>query len=69
MASNTNFNNNSHRECDLKRPQLTSNDLVKPDKNTKSKTRNKNNLKSGSMQENIEINEHYFDEILLKDNF
>ena len=34
-ASNTNLDNNSQRECDLKRPQLTSNDIVKIDtKNT-----------------------------------
>ena len=26
-SSNTNFNNNSHREPDVKRPQMTSNDL------------------------------------------
>ena len=36
-ASNTNFDNNSHREHDLKRPQLTSNELKttsnEPDKN------------------------------------
>ena len=41
---------------DLKRPQLTSNDK---------KTRSKNVLKAGSVQEEtIEINEHYLDKIL-----
>ena len=40
----------------LKRPQLTSNENSK-------KTRTKNNLKGGSIQENIEINEHYLDKI------
>ena len=34
-VSNSNFNINSHREHDLKRPQLISNDLVKIDTNTK----------------------------------
>ena len=41
---------------DLKRPQMTSNDK---------KTKSKNVLKGGSVQEeNIEINEHYLDKIL-----
>ena len=45
---------------DLKRPQLTSNDK---------KTRSKNVLKAGSLQEeNIEINEHYLDKILKNNN-
>ena len=60
-ASNTSFDNNSHRELDAKRPQVTSNDLKT---NTKPNEKNKNTLKAGSMQENIEINEHYLDEIL-----
>ena len=48
---------------DLKRPQLTSNDL-KITSNDK-KTRSKIVLKAGSVQEeNIEINEHYLDKIL-----
>ena len=48
---------------DLKRPQLTPNDL-KITSNDK-KTRSKNVLKAGSVQEeNIEINEHYLDKIL-----
>ena len=46
-----------------KRAQLTSNDL-KTTSNDK-KTRSKNNLKGGFVQEdNIEINEHYLDKIL-----
>ena len=48
---------------DLKRPYLTSNDL----KTTSSdkKTRSKNVLKAGSIQEeNTEFDEHYLDEIL-----
>ena len=48
----TNFDNNSHPEPDVKRPQMTSN------------KKNKNILKAGSVQENIKINEHYLDEIL-----
>ena len=52
---------------DLKRPQLTSNDL-KTTSNDK-KTKSKNVLKAGSVQEdNIEINEHYLDKILKKNN-
>ena len=53
------INNND----DLKRPQLTSNDLktTSNDKRTKSKSV----LKGGSVQEeNIEINEHYLDKII-----
>ena len=47
---------------DLKRPQMTSNDL----KSTQTKLNKKNRdiLKAGSVQENIEINEHYLDKIL-----
>ena len=45
-ASKTNFNNDSHRETDVKRPQMTSNDLAKPDTITKSKKRNKFFLKN-----------------------
>ena len=52
---------------DLKRPQLTSNDL-KTSSNDK-KTRSKNVLKAGSVQEeNIEINEDYLDKILKNNN-
>ena len=48
-----------------KRPQMISNDL-KTTSNDR-KTRSKNNLKVGSVQEdNIEINEHYLDKILKK---
>ena len=42
---------------DLKRPQKTSNDSIK-NKNTK--------LKGGSVQDDVEINEHYPDKILKK---
>ena len=47
---------------DLKRPQMTSNDLKTTSNDKKTKT--KNNLKAGSIQNNIEINEHYLDKIL-----
>ena len=49
---------------DLKRPQMTSNDL-KATSNDK-KTKAKNVLKAGSVQDNFEINEHYLDKILKK---
>ena len=48
--------------ADLKRPQMTSND-VKTTSNESIKNK-KNKLKGGSLQENIEINEHYLDKIL-----
>ena len=44
---------------------MTSKDLVKP--NIKS-NRNKNILKAGSVQENIEINDQYLDEVLHNNN-
>ena len=40
---------------DLKRPQMISNESVK---------NKKNKLKGGSLQEDVEINEHYLDKIL-----
>ena len=40
---------------DFKRPQMTSNDK---------KPKSKNVLKAGSVQDNIEINEHYLDKII-----
>ena len=47
---------------DLKRPQMTSIDF---ETNSKEPVKNKKNkLKGGSLQENIEINEHYLDKIL-----
>ena len=73
-VSNTNFDNNSHREHDLERPQLTSNDLVEPDTNTESivkrlsNKRNKSSLKDGSTHKDIEINGEYLDEILNNSN-
>ena len=45
----------------LKDLKLTSNENSK-------KTKTQNNLKCGSIQENIEINEHYLDKILQNNN-
>ena len=59
---NTIFDNNSHHEPDVKRPQMTSNNLKTTQ--TKSNKKNKNILKAASVQENIEINEHCLDKIL-----
>ena len=53
---------------DLKRPQLTSDDF-KTTSNDNKKTKTKNKLKVGSLQEEtIEINEHYLDKILKNNN-
>ena len=65
-APNTNFNNDSHRKPDVKRPQMTSNDLKTCQ--TKSNKKHKNVPKAGSVQQNFEINEHYLDEILHNNN-
>ena len=51
---------------DLKRPNLTSIDLKTTSNDKKSKS--KNVLKAGSIQDNIEINEHYLDKILESNN-
>ena len=51
---------------DLKRPQMTSND-VKTTLNETVKIK-KNKLKGGAIQDNIEINEHYLDKILKNNN-
>ena len=51
---------------DLKRPQMTSNDL-KTTSNEPVKFK-KNKLKGGSIQDNIEIKEHYLEKILKINN-
>ena len=51
---------------DIKRPQMTSNDL-KTSLNETVKNK-KNRLKGGTIQDNIEINEHYLDKILKNNN-
>ena len=57
-----NFNNNSRHEPDVERPQMTSNDLKTTQ--TKPNKKNKNVLKAGFVQENIEINGNYTDKNL-----
>ena len=64
-TSKTNFDNNSHPDSHVKRPRLTSNDFKTK---TRSNKKNKHVLKPGSVQENIESNEHYLDEILDNNN-
>ena len=66
-AKKTISDNDSHHEPDVKRPQMTSNDLKTTQ--TKSNKKNKNVLKAGSVQLNIEINEHYLDKILHSNDF
>ena len=55
---------------DLKRPQMTSNDLKTTSNDNNKKTKTKNDLKGGSIpiQENIEINEQYLDKIPKNNN-
>ena len=60
-VSNSNLDNNSRREHDLKRPQFTSNDL-KTTSNEPVKIET-NKLKGGT---NIEISELYLDESVHK---
>ena len=58
----TKIDNNS----DLERPQMIS---IDSETNSKEPVKNKKNkLKGGSVQENIEINEHYLDKILKNNN-
>ena len=64
-VKNTHFDENTSADNDHKRPQMTSNDLKRPQ--STSKTKSKNVLKGGSMQDNIESNEHYLDKILDND--
>ena len=61
-GQNTNSGNDSQPNHDNERPQMTSNDHKTTQ--TKSNKKNKNVLKAGSVQQNIEINEHVLDEIL-----
>ena len=59
----TNFDNNSHCDPDLKRPQMKSNNLKTSSNETVGNKKNK--LKGESK---IQINEHYLDEILHNNN-
>ena len=54
---------------DLKRPQMTSNVVKTTSNDNNKKIKTKNNLKGGSIQNNIEINEHYLDKILKNNNY
>ena len=66
-AKNDKIDNNSHREHDLERPQMTSKGFKRLQmKIVRKKTQN--NLKGGFVQKNVEINEHFLDEILHKNN-
>ena len=65
-AKNTNSDNDSQPNHDDERLQMTSNDLKTTQ--TKSNKKKKNILKAGSVQQNIEINEHYLVEILHNNN-
>ena len=70
-VKNTDFDNNLHDETDVERPRMTSNDLKRPQSTSNEssrKTKTKNNLKGGSVQENIEINELYLDKNLKNNN-
>ena len=65
-VKNTDFDNNSHHEADVKRLQMTSNDLKTT--RTKPNKKSKNVLEAGSIQEYVEINEHYIDKFLRNNN-
>ena len=65
-AKNTSFDNNTQHEPDVERPQKTSKDLKSIQTNPNKK--NKNILKAASVQENIEIDEHFLDELLQNKN-
>ena len=62
-CSNSNLDDNSNREHDVQRHEMTSNDLGKPETNREptvehtSNRRNKNILKAGSVQGKIENND------------
>ena len=47
---------------------MTSNGLNTTSNENIKKTKTKNNLKGGYIQDNIEINEHYLDKILKNNN-
>ena len=69
-ASKGDFDNNSHHESNVKRPQMISNELKKSQSISKplhevKPVKSKNKLKGGA---NIEINEHYLGELLHNKN-
>ena len=65
-VKNNDFVNISDQESGVKRLHLTSNDL-KTTSNEPVKNK-KNKVKGGSVQENVEINEHHLDKILKNNN-
>ena len=65
-AKNTNSDNDTQPNHDNKRPHMTSIDLKTSQ--TKSNKKYKHDLKAGYIQEKVEINEHYLDEILHNNN-
>ena len=65
-VSNGISNNEHEPKVNSNEPKRAQNDLAKPDTNAKSSKRKKINLKTGSVHENIEINDEYLDEILHK---
>ena len=65
-VKNNDVVNISNQESGVKRLHLTSNDL-KTTSNEPVKNK-KNKVKGGSVQENVEINEHYLDKILKNNN-
>ena len=68
-VKNTDFDNDLHDKTNVERPRMTSNDLKRPQSTSNENSKKtKNNLKGGSIQENIEINEHYLDKILKNNN-
>ena len=67
-ASNGNFDNNSHHESNVKRPHMTSNDLKRPQSISEfhhevKSVKSKNKLRGCTINE---INEHFLDKILDK---
>ena len=48
---------------------MTSNDLKTTSNDINKKTKTKNNLKGGSVKDNIEVNEHYLDKILKNNDY
>ena len=63
-ALNATLDNNSHRDHALKRSQMTSNDLKRHQaSSTGEKVKTKNNLKDGSVQDDVEITDQVLDEI------
>ena len=64
-VKNTNFDEVSHHEADVKIPQMTTYDLKRPQSTSNENSKKtKNNVKGAFVQENIEINEQYLDKIL-----